>query len=192
MAVLHKFYSNIFITKCTYLCIFSDGIQDVYIMDGEPKVFISYQWDMQAKVEDIKQVLEINGLPCWADINMAPQPNRGHSSKSGRSSATHDSSVETLQSLIQRNMKASSVVLTCITPKYLQSDNCKKDLTLAEMFNKPIIPVLLRFSPLESAPDQIRKILARLSYIDLSNDRLYKQNIALVVDKIKKHALHRQ
>lgn len=169
-----------------------NGIPDMYVLDGEPKVFISYQWDMQAKVEDIKLVLESNGLNCWADINMAPQPNRGHSSKSGRSSATHDTSVDTLQSLIQRNMKASSVVLTCITPKYLQSDNCKKDLTLAEMFNKPIIPVLLRFSPLESAPDQIRKILARLSYIDLSNERLYKQNIGLVVEKIKKYVIQRQ
>jgi hypothetical protein len=167
-------------------------MQDIYIGDGEPQVFISYQWDMQAKVEDIKRVLESNGLNCWADINMAPQPNRTHSSKSGRSStATHDGSGDTLQSLIQRNMKSSSVVLSCITPKYLQSDNCKKDLMLAETFNKPIIPVLLRFSPIESAPDQIRKILARLSYIDLSNERLYKQNIAVVVEKINKHVTQR-
>ncbi|XP_060600078.1 uncharacterized protein LOC132753608 isoform X2 [Ruditapes philippinarum] len=169
-----------------------NGMQNIYIGDGEPQVFISYQWDMQAKVEDIKRVLESNGLNCWADINMAPQPNRTHSSKSGRSStATHDGSGDTLQSLIQRNMKSSSVVLSCITPKYLQSDNCKKDLMLAETFNKPIIPVLLRFSPIESAPDQIRKILARLSYIDLSNERLYKQNIAVVVEKINKHVTQR-
>lgn len=168
-------------------------MQVAHVGDGDPKVFISYQWDMQAKVEDIKQVLESNGFICWADINMAPQANRTHSSKSGRSSvATHDSSGDTLQSLIQRNMKSSSVVLTCITPKYLQSDNCKKDLMLAEAFNKPIIPVLLRFSPFESAPDHIRKILARLSSIDLSNERLYKQNIALVVEKIKKHVSQRQ
>lgn len=164
----------------------------VMLTDGDPKVFISYQWDMQGKVEDIKEVLEANGLNCWADINMTPQPNRTHSSKSGRGSvSTHDGSSDTLQSLIQRNMKASSVVLTCITPKYLQSDNCKKDLMLAEMFNKPVIPVLLRFSPFDSAPDQIRKILSRLSFIDLSNERLYKQNIALVVEKIKKHVSYK-
>ncbi|WAR23290.1 hypothetical protein MAR_036959 [Mya arenaria] len=169
-----------------------NGMSAVPGGDGEPLVFISYQWDMQAKVEDIKAVLEAGGLNCWADINVAPQPNRTHSSKSGRGSvSTHDGGSDTLQSLIQRNMKASSVVLTCITPKYLQSDNCKKDIMLAETFNKPIIPVLLRFSPLESAPDQIRKILARLSYIDLSNDRLYKQNISLVVEKIKKYVNQR-
>lgn len=154
--------------------------------EGDPQVFISYQWDMQGKVEDIKQLLENNSLQCWADVSITLPP-RGHSSKSSRSGVgLHDGGSETLQSQIQRNMKAASVVLSCITPKYLQSDNCKKDLTLAETFNKPVIPVLLRFSPQESAPEQVRKILSKFSYIDLSNERLYKQNIPLVLEKIKK------
>ena len=173
----------------------SDGVTKVTKEEGDPQVFISYQWDMQGKVEDIKYLLEHNGLQCWADITIN-QPPRGASSKSTRISITHphpqlDSGLETLQSQIQRNMKAASVVLTCLTPKYLQSDNCKKDLTLAETFHKPIVPVLLRFSPLESAPDQVRKLLARYSYIDLSNERLYKQNISLVLEKVKKLVSHR-
>ncbi|KAK3089860.1 hypothetical protein FSP39_007155 [Pinctada imbricata] len=154
--------------------------------EGDPHVFISYQWDMQGRVEEIKELLENNGLLCWADVSMTGPP-RGHSSRSTRSSVVHmDTGAETLQSQIQRNMKAASVVLSCITPKYLQSDNCKKDLTLAEMFNKPIIPVLLRFSPQESAPEQVRKILAGLNCIDLSNDRLYKQNLSTLLEKVKK------
>ncbi|KAL3869899.1 hypothetical protein ACJMK2_042524 [Sinanodonta woodiana] len=164
-----------------------NGIMGEHMSEGEPKVFISYQWDMQAKVEDIKRVLETNSLPCWADITINQPPNRANSSRSTRSITTHhDASMDNLQIQIQRNMKAATVVLSCITPKYLQSDNCKKDLTLAETFNKPIIPVLLRFSPLDSAPDQVRKILARLTYIDLSNERLYKQNILLVLERIQK------
>lgn len=148
-------------------------------------MFISYQWDMQGKVDEIRHLLENNGMPCWSDIVVA-QPPRGHSSKSSRSSVTHLEPSESLQSQIQRNMKSASVVICCITPKYLQSDNCKKDLTLAETFSKPVIPVFLRFTPLESAPDQIRKFLARLSYIDLSNDRLYKQNVTMVLDRVRK------
>ncbi|XP_021372208.1 uncharacterized protein LOC110462547 isoform X1 [Mizuhopecten yessoensis] len=169
------------------------GGQSQYHTDGEPQVFISYQWDMQVKVLDIKQMLENNGLQCWADITMASttQP-RGHSSKSSRSSVTLlEVGGETLQSQIQRNMKASAVVVCCITPKYLQSDNCKKDLTLAETFNKPIIPVLLRFSPLESAPDQVRKIITKFSCVDLSNDRLYKQHMAVVLERVKKYVVPR-
>jgi hypothetical protein len=59
-----------------------------------------------------------------------------------------------------------------------------------ETFHKPIVPVLLRFSPLESAPDQVRKLLARYSYIDLSNERLYKQNISLVLEKVTSIEVH--
>ncbi|KAJ8305059.1 hypothetical protein KUTeg_017387 [Tegillarca granosa] len=167
-----------------HLVIDRNGVTPVVPTEGDPQVFISYQWDMQAKVEDIKQLLEESNILCWADISVTGPP-RGHSSKSTRSSVvTHlDTVGETLQSQIQRNMKASSVVLSCITPKYLQSDNCKKDLTLAETFNKPIIPILLRFSPLDSAPEQVRKILAKWNYIDLSNERLYKQNVGVVLEK---------
>ena len=140
----------------------------------------------RGRVEEIKELLENNGLLCWADVSMTG-PQRGHSSRSTRSSVAHlDTGGDTLQSQIQRNMKAASVVLSCITPKYLQSDNCKKDLTLAETFNKPIIPVLLRFSPQESAPEQVRKILAKLHYVDLSNDRLYNQNLSILLEKVKK------
>lgn len=166
--------------------ILPDGVVSLTPSEGDPQVFISYQWDMQGKVEDIKQLLENNNLLCWADVSMTVPP-RGHSSKSSRSGVGHhDGGSETLQSQIQRNMKAASVVLSCITPKYLQSDNCKKDLTLAETFNKPVIPVLLRFSPQENAPEQVRKILAKFSYIDISNERLYRQNIPLVLEKVKK------
>ena len=97
-----------------------------------------------------------------------------------------DSASDTLQGQIQRSMRLSSVVLCCITPKYLQSDNCIKDLSLAETFGKPIIPLLLRFTPFESAPSQVRRILLRHSYVDLSNERLYKQNIGVVLEKVKK------
>lgn len=180
-------YDAVYPILYLYSClILPDGVVSLTPSEGDPQVFISYQWDMQGKVEDIKQLLENNNLLCWADVSMTVPP-RGHSSKSSRSGVGHhDGGSETLQSQIQRNMKAASVVLSCITPKYLQSDNCKKDLTLAETFNKPVIPVLLRFSPQENAPEQVRKILAKFSYIDISNERLYRQNIPLVLEKVKK------
>ncbi|CAH1775095.1 unnamed protein product [Owenia fusiformis] len=159
--------------------------------EEDAKVFISYQWDMQSRVEDIRHNLETNGYSCWADISPATLT-RGHSSMSTRSvvsaNAT-EAAIETLQSQIQRTMKTAIVVICCITPKYMQSDNCIKDLTLAETLKKPIIPLMLRFCPAwppEGAPAQVRKILARHSSIDLSNDKLYKQNLSQVVERIKK------
>ncbi|XP_077869886.1 uncharacterized protein LOC100370582 isoform X2 [Saccoglossus kowalevskii] len=157
----------------------------------EPKVFISYQWDMQTKVLEIRRILESNGLPCWADISPT-MAQRGHSSVSSRSSTTSqmDGSVtETLQLNIQRNMKSSAVVLCCITPRYIQSDNCIKDLSLAEYLNKPIVPIMLRFVawPPDTAQPGIKKMLARTVQIDLSNDKLFKQNFHLVLERIRKH-----
>nr|KAG5698331.1 hypothetical protein BaRGS_010917 [Batillaria attramentaria] len=150
----------------TYLNKMADGLKPlempgfytdpVHQSEEDPKVFISYQWDMQSKVDEIRALLERSGFACWADIAMSQQ--RGHSSRSSRSSATFtgqvDSASDTLQGQIQRSMRHASVVLCCITPKYLQSDNCIKDLSLAETFNKPIVPLLLRFTPFESAPSQ--------------------------------------
>ena len=128
---------------------------------------------------------------------------RGHSSRSNRSShhslphhhhsplqsaggGAGGSSGETLQGQIQRTMKACSVVVCCITPKYLQSDNCAKDLALADALHKPVIPLLLRYAPAESAPNYVRRILLRYSYVDLSNERLYKQNVGVLVERVRK------
>ena len=147
-----------------------------------------YIYLILSQVDEIQQLLERAGFPCWADIAMGGPP-RGSSSRSSRSSAAFshlDSASETLAGQIQRTMKSCHVVICCITPKYLQSDNCAKDLTLADAFHKPIIPLLLRYAPAESAPNYVRRILLRYPYIDLSNERLYKQNINVLLERVKK------
>ncbi len=95
---------------------------------------------------------------------------------------------ESLVLQIQRHMRSSGIVISCITPKYMQSDNCIKDLTLAESLSKPIIPVMLRFCPWppEGAPNPVRKILIKHSPIDLSNEKLFKQNMFVLLEKIQK------
>ncbi len=147
---------------------------------------------MQCKVEDIRQILEANGLVCWVDISTTniSANQRGNSGMSTASHRTSEANNETLQSHIQRNMKAAGVVLSCITPKYMQSDNCVKDLTMAEHFHKSIIPVvLLRFCPWppESAPIPVKNILVKYTPIDLSNETLFNRNMPLLLDKIKKY-----
>ena len=162
------------------------------------QVFISYQWDMQSKVEDIRRILDANHLTCWADINSTGVSTssasvRGRSSISSRSSSHHpvissELNPETLLSQIQRSMRSACVVISCITPKYLQSDNCIKDLTLAESLGKPIIPVMLRFCPWppDGAPVPVRKILIKYNPVDLSGEKLFKQNMPVLIDRIRK------
>ena len=151
------------------------------------------------KVEDIRAVLEGAGFQCWADIgtSMGAAGSRGQSglcNRTGHGDGNPQVGVhladqaESLATQIQCNMKAAGLVLSCVTPKYMQSDNCVKDLTLAESLRKPIIPVMLRFChwPPEGAPNQVRKILVKYVPIDLSNDKLFKQNLNVLLDRIKK------
>ena len=155
--------------------------------DSDSQVFISYQWDMQSRVEEVRRYLAAAGLTCWADIS--PTMARGNSSLSTRSVAsTGEMGNETLSGQIQRTMRAASVVLSCITPKYIQSDNCMKDLALAEALHKPIVPVLLRFCPWppEGTQPHVRKILVKHVPIDLSNEKLFKQNLPVLLEKIRR------
>ena len=160
-------------------------------MDAQfsPVVFVSYQWDMHSRVEDLTHVMQLNGITCSSDVSPTlAGRQRGNSGFSVRSVTSMDGALDTLTSQNQRNIRAAHVVLCCITSKYLQSDNCSKDLTLAETFRKPIVPVMLRFCPWppEAAPPQVRKILARLAPVDLSNDKLFKQNLPILIEKIHK------
>ena len=168
---------------------------------AEPTVFISYQWDVHNKVQEIKRILESNHIPCWLDNSPTIQQHHQQQQRSYTAHSTHSSihsraaalsaasaDSETMQGNIQLNMKSSVLVLCCMTPRYLQSDNCIKDLQLAETLQKPIIPVLLRFIPWppDTGSSQVKKLLARTSHIDLSNDKLFKQNFHILIDKIRK------
>ncbi|XP_071510154.1 uncharacterized protein [Diadema antillarum] len=165
----------------------------------EPRVFISYQWDAHNKVQDIKRILEGNGIPCWAEsiptMSQASSDQRGSSggSSSQRSAAgvgsAQASGQESAQSHIHRNMRASAIIVSCITPRYLQSENCVKDLILADSLRRPIIPVLLRFIPWppDCGMSAVKKILARTTQVDFSNEKLYKQNFHLLLDRVRKH-----
>ncbi|XP_067936086.1 uncharacterized protein [Watersipora subatra] len=152
------------------------------------QIFISYQWDMQSKVDDIAKMLETHGFQCWAD-NGAQM--RGHSSLSTRSStspALHESN-SSLQSTILRNMKSASLVFCCVTPKYIQSDNCLNDLKLAEALDKPVIALLLRFCswPPEGAPPSVKKILSKcVDVVEMYNDKLYRKNQFRILERVKR------
>lgn len=161
----------------------------------QPRVYISYQWDAQNKVAEIRRMLESHAIPCFADSSSTiSQAQRGNSSGSLRGGNTHPNNQsavpsEGLQVHLQRNMKSSAIVVCCITPRYLQSENCLKDIIFAESMGKPIVPVLLRFVawPPDVGPSSVKKILARTTTVDFSNDKLYKQNFHLLLDKLRKY-----
>lgn len=144
-----------------------------------PNLFLSYHWDVQNKVQMLVQYLESHGFQCWTDVSNA---NKRHTT---RHSSNHG---DTLQTQIQRNIKAAAAVVCCVTPKYICSENCTKDLSVAESLNKPVIPVMLQWLAWPPEGGRVRRILAPLSCIDMSNDSLFKRNLSTVETHLKKLA----
>lgn len=140
------------------------------------------------QVEEIRRTLEANNLVCWVDSGAHM---RGHSSISSRSTAGITSSkIQSESSHMdnnsQRGMKSCSALICCITPKYLQSENCITDLKLADSLNKPVIAILLRFSswPPEGSPPSVKRLLSKCTeVIEMYNDKLYRQNMTQLVDR---------
>ncbi|XP_030833626.1 uncharacterized protein LOC100888215 [Strongylocentrotus purpuratus] len=118
-----------------------------------PTVFLSYQWDHQPEVKAIKKHLEMAGFPCWMDIG---QMGGG----------------DQLFAKISQGMRSSKMVLCMVTEKYSNSENCNKEVNLANLLNKPIIPVLIDQTkwPPEGA---MSMLFAQLLYIQFFNEKEY-------------------
>jgi len=113
-----------------------------------PQVFISYQWDHQEEAIRVRQFLEEAGLSCWMDIG---QMGGG----------------DALYTRIYQGISSCRVLLCCLSPKSLVSDYCTKEILLADLLKKPILPVMMAKTPWPP-PGPLAMILAPLVYTDLA------------------------
>ena len=114
----------------------------------EAQVFISYQWDTQAEVVRIRQFLEEANISCWMDIG---QMGGG----------------DGLYQRVYTGLANCRAVLACLSPKFLISDWCVKELLLADLLKKPIIPVMVTRT-VWPPPGPLALVLAPLVYTDLA------------------------
>ena len=76
---------------------------------------------------------------------------------------------DSLYDKIDRGVRGSQLVLSCITTKYALSANCRREVSLADALRKPIVPLLLE----EIAwPPQgpMSMVFTQLLYINFSRD----------------------
>jgi hypothetical protein len=59
------------------------------------------------------------------------------------------------------------VVISCITPKYAKSENCQREVTLADCLKKPIIPLIMDKEQQWPPVGQMSMIFAKLLYINM-------------------------
>lgn len=109
-------------------------------------IFISYHWDSQEIVIKIKEHLEKAGFNCFMDIGQIGGGNL-------------------LYQKIDQAIRNAKVVIACITPKFVVSHYCNREMALADLLHKPIVPVMLTATPWPP-PGGMGLILAQLVYVD--------------------------
>ncbi|XP_052096102.1 uncharacterized protein LOC127731168 [Mytilus californianus] len=112
-----------------------------------PQVFISYQWDIQDEVSLLRDKLEKSGFSCWMDI--------------GQMGGGDQLSVK-----IDSGVRQCKVFLSCLTPKYIISHHCNRELSLADLLKKPVIPIMFE-SVSWPPPGGMSLIFSQLVYIQM-------------------------
>ncbi|KAK3089177.1 hypothetical protein FSP39_001494 [Pinctada imbricata] len=129
-----------------------DDIVEVILKENDPdveppQVFVSYQWDCQDDVKALRDRLEKYGFTCWMDVG---QMGGG----------------DILNAKIDQGIRNAKVILACITPKYVVSHHCNKELGLADLLSKPVIPIMFEEVPWPP-PGGMSLILSQYVYINM-------------------------
>ena len=77
---------------------------DLILLDSEERIMISYQWDTQETMLQVKTELESQGLQVWMDVEQMK-----------------GSILETMARAIEK----SSLILIAMSRKYQNSPNCR-------------------------------------------------------------------
>ncbi|XP_025077777.1 uncharacterized protein LOC112554278 isoform X2 [Pomacea canaliculata] len=120
-----------------------------------PDVFISYQWGRQPQVVRLYKALTSQGFTCWLDIM---QMGGGDS----------------LFDKIDKGVRGCRVVVSCVTPKYALSANCRREVSLADALKKPLVPLLLETTSWPP-PGPMGPVLTQLLYIDYTDPTLQEK-----------------
>uniref|UniRef100_T1K6Y7 Death domain-containing protein n=1 Tax=Tetranychus urticae TaxID=32264 RepID=T1K6Y7_TETUR len=120
---------------------------DLQPIGSAPPVFLSYQWDSQKLVLDLRRRLEMAGFPCWMDIGLM-------------------GGGDSLYGKIYEGISKARVIIACLTPRYASSRICAREVTLADVLRKPILPVMLEPTPWPP-PGPMAVVMSSLVFVDL-------------------------
>ncbi|XP_067667247.1 uncharacterized protein [Haliotis asinina] len=125
--------------------------EEVEAGSASPDVFISYQWGKQKQIQLMYKRLTEMGFTVWMDIYQM-----------GGGDSLYDK--------IDKGVRGAKVVLSCVTPKYSLSANCRREVSLADALKKPIVPLLLeKMTWPPSGP--MSMVFSQLLYINFAKDK---------------------
>ena len=86
-------------------------------------VMISYQWDAQEVLVEIKNKLQASGYRVWMDLEQMG-----------------GSTLDTMAKAVEN----AAVVLVCVSQRYKESRNCRSEAEYAHQLEKDIIPLMMQ------------------------------------------------
>lgn len=108
---------------------------------------LSYQWDHQTEVVEMRKLLEGRGVKCWMDVD-------------NMNTDIYDSMAE--------GVSGAMCIISCMSPAYQESENCKLELKFAQQSGVPIVPVMMQ--PDWKASGWLGIITAGTLYVQMHGD----------------------
>ena len=130
-------------------------------------MFLSYCWANKQIVRRLREILELAGIDCWMDENFLVGG-------------------EQLFDEIDKGISASRLFLACVSDQYSSSENCKKEVLLANDRKRTILPILIANCEVWPPRGDTAVVLAGKLYVDLSTEDKFQDSSKSLITAIKK------
>ena len=124
-------------------------------------VMISYQWDSQEVLVEVKNRLQASGYRVWMDLEQMG-----------------GSTLETMAKAVEN----SSVVLVCVSERYKESPNCRSEAEYTYKLGKDIIPLMMQRN---YKPDGwLGMLLGTKFWIDFQSKHIVKTGVTKLIKEL--------
>ena len=124
-------------------------------------VMISYQWDSQEVLVEVKNRLQASGYKIWMDLEQMG-----------------GSTLETMAKAVEN----SSVVLVCVSERYKESPNCRSEAEYTYKLGKDIIPLMMQRN---YKPDGwLGMLLGTKFWIDFNSKHIVKTGVTKLIKEL--------
>ena len=124
-------------------------------------VMISYQWDSQEVLVEVKNRLQASGYRVWMDLEQMG-----------------GSTLETMAKAVEN----SSVVLVCVSERYKESPNCRSEAEYTYKLGKDIIPLMMQRN---YKPDGwLGMLLGTKFWIDFHSKHIVKTGVTKLIKEL--------
>ncbi|CAH3196173.1 unnamed protein product [Porites evermanni] len=124
-------------------------------------VMISYQWDSQEVLFEVKNRLQASGYRVWMDLEQMG-----------------GSTLEAMAKAVEN----SSVVLICVSERYKESPNCRSEAEYAYQLRKDIIPLMMQCK--YRGDGWLGMLVGTKLWFDFQNKQVLEQGVTKLIREL--------